>query len=265
MLDWIAGATSTSVTDDTRHHFNIYVVASLLSTTLAGFAWLTLLSLARRDKWLSDTEASPPRGGAAVLCVLFGGLAAALWAGEYYWSGEAWQMARLRQTAPLYLGLSSRAVGAPYAALVWRPRDFRPLLHLRDALIGLFGAAILFGGYALVANAYYFHAMFAAWRLPMVLWWGFALLPVTIVVREVGPRRSGLSGYLLALVARISVWTTLLAIHALGRKPSGASEVMSLLGVERDRAPRGWTTRASSYDSDGSRVGPRHGLPSADQ
>ncbi len=232
VLDWIAGATGATLREDTRHHFNTYVAVSFMAALAGALAWFSLLAAARRRGWLpAPASSTTPRGWTALLCVIFGGLAAALWAGELFRSGDGWQMARLRQTALIYLALASVTVAGPYAAITWRPRDLRPLLLLRDVVVGLAAAALVFGSFAVVANAYYFHALFAPWRLPSVLLWGFALLPITLVAREAGPRRAGALSGLLALVARVSVWGALLAIHALGRSSSGASEVMSLLVI----------------------------------
>ncbi|MCB9751702.1 MAG: metal-dependent hydrolase [Myxococcales bacterium] len=231
LLDWIAQATGVELGADTRHHYNTYVATSLLAAGVGSFGWIALLGFGRRRGWLPRTEPAPARGWIALLCVLFGGLAAALWAGEWFWSGWAWQMARLRQTALIYLALASVTVAAPYLALAWRPRATRWGTLARDALIGLAGTVVLLGGYAAVANAYYFHALFAPWRLLTALGWGLALVPVTLVVREVGPRQPSPRAQALALLARVLTWAALLEIHAIGRGASGASEVMAMLGV----------------------------------
>lgn len=232
MLDWIERTTEAELGDDTRHHHDTYILASGLSVAVGAFGWIALLGFGRRRGWLPRFEpTTPARGWIAFLCVVFGGLAAALWAGELYRSGNAWQMARIRQTLPIFLGLASVTVAIPYVALAWRPRNVRLRPVVRDVLVGLAGTVVLFGSYAAVADAYYFHAQFALWRLPSVIGWGLAILPVALVVREVGPKRPGMLRQVLAILARITVWGLLLGVHGLGRSSSGMSEVMSAVGV----------------------------------
>jgi len=232
VLAWIEGYARTELGDDPRHHYRTYVFMASIAAVLAVFGWIVGLGYASRRGWLPTTAPlAPSRPWLAFVCVLFGGLAAALWAGELYRSGEGWQMAKLRMTVPYFLGLASIAVVIPYVAIGWRPR--RPELGVvaRDVAVGLLATVALLGAFGVVADAHFFHLLPAGWRLPSVLGWTLAFLPVTLVVREVGPRREGFWAAFVALLARFVTWGTLLAVHALGRNSTGAAEAMSVLGV----------------------------------
>lgn len=232
VLAWIEGYARTELGDDSRHHYRTYLFTAGAAALVALLAWIVGLGYASRRGWIPDAEPlAPSRPWLAFACVVFGGLVAALWAGELYRSGQGWQMARLRLTVPYFLGLASVVVVLPYVVLGWRPRRPRLGVVARDVAVGLLGTVALLGAFGSVADAYFFHVVPAAWRLPHVLGWTLAFLPVALVVREVGPRRAGFVPTLLALVARLITWGGLLAVHALGRNSTGAGEVMAVLGV----------------------------------
>ena len=232
VLAWIEAFSRTELGDDARHHYDTYLFAAGVAAVIALFGWVVVLAGALRRGWIP--RAAPlaaSRPWLAFLCVVFGGLAAALWAGELYRTGEGWQMAKLRWTVPYFLACASVTVVLPYVAIGWRPR--RPQLGIiaRDVGVGLLGTVALLGAFGFVADAYFFHVVPAAWRLPTVLGWTLAFLPITLVVREVGPRREGFLPAALALTARLITWGTLLAVHALGRDSKGMSESLAVVGV----------------------------------
>lgn len=232
VLAWIQAFCRAELGDDPRHHFQTYVVAAAVAGVAALLLWIVGLGHAARRGWLpQEPSATASRPWLAFTCVVFGGLAAALWAGELYRSGQGWQMAQLFQTVPYYIGLASVTVAVPYIAIAWRPRRLQLRLIANDVAIGLLATTLLLGAFGAVADAYFFHVVPAAWRLPQVLGWTLAFLPATLVVREVGPRGQGFLAASMALVARLITWGGLLAVHALGRNSRGAGEVMSVLGV----------------------------------
>jgi inner membrane protein len=232
ILEWIELSTGVELGEDLRHHFGVYLASAVVAAVFGFFAWALVLATARRRGVLVPYRGlSVSRPWLAFLCVLFGSLVGAMVAGELFRTGTAWQLAKLRQTAPIYIGVCAITVAFPYVALAWRPRRAELRGLARDVLVGLATMLALYLSFGAALDAFSFHGQVTPGRWPRVLGWGVAFVPAALVIQEVGPRGRGLRLQLLGLVARIGMWALLLGVHGLGRGSQGAGEVAMVVGI----------------------------------
>lgn len=232
ILSWIRGATGAEVGGDVDPGVrrDLAIAVALLLAALFGIH--AALALARRAGRL---ELGPPsclaRPGIAWTCLLLGAVAAALHAGELAREGFPWLTASVKLTLPWFLLAASVWVAVPYAVAAWRPRGLRPRLLLRDVGLGVLAFAALYASVGLYADGHFWHARIVWSRVPLWLGWAAAMLPVALVLREVGPRGPGLGRSLARFALRMLLWSGLFWVHALGLSGAMRSEVVSVLGL----------------------------------
>lgn len=232
ILDWIRRASGGEVGHDARHHYTLYRWATVLAALFGLAAINFLLVLLRRRGLLEPQEPlSSPRPGVGLAFLVVGSLAAAFVCGEVVREGVPWLWAAMRMTAPTYLMCASLCVGIPYAIVAFRPRrpPWQPLA--RDVAVGAAVFVMVYATVGLVADAYMFQTSLVAARWPRLLVWALAFLPVALVVREVGPRGGSLGRETIRAALRIVLWTAVLYVHAVGRRPVDRSEVMGVAAI----------------------------------
>ena len=232
ILQWIQGASGMRVGNDTAPHFALVQ----RTAAVAGFFGLALfsfgLALARsRGVLVPAQPISTPRPWIAVVCILGGSLGAALAAGETMRDGEAWLLASMGQTAPVYLRACATWVAIPYVLFAFRPTRPDPRRLALDCLLGMLGFAALYATAGLAIDATFFHVGIVPARLGRFLAWTAFFVPVSLVVGEVGPRGGGIVRPILALAVRAAVWYWIVALHAAGRMLDHQGELLALAGV----------------------------------
>jgi inner membrane protein len=232
ILSWIRGSTGAAVGGDVDPGVSVdlAIAVALLLAALLGLH--AALALARRTGRLPiGPPSSVARPGVAVTCLLLGAVPAALHAGELVRGGFPWLTASVRLTLPWFLLGASVWVAVPYGLAAWRPRGLRPRVLVRDVGLGVVAFAVLYAGAGLYADGHFWHARIGWGRVALWLGWAAAMLPVALVLREVGPHGPGPGRSLARFGLRMLLWSGLFWVHAVGVSEAMRSEVLGALGL----------------------------------
>jgi inner membrane protein len=232
ILRWIRGATGMRVGRDTAPHFHLVQWTAALAGGFGLALYAFALALARRRGLVvAGAPISSPRPVVATFCVVLGSLAAALAAGEEMREGQAWLLASMGQSAPVYLRAAATWVALPYVVFAFRPTAPDASRLARDVLLGMLAFLALYATLGVAVDRTFFHVGITPVRLGPFLAWTAFFVPVSLVVGEVGPSGSGIVRPLLALGARLAAWYWVFAVHAVGRMAYHQGELFGLAAV----------------------------------
>lgn len=260
VLKWISESTGKPLgnvgepgnleTGNLETHKRLYIVWIVVVTVLGFVAsWLAAVHASRRG-WLPPVRPSGhARPGVALTCVIFGSLAATLWAGELFLSGRPWLQGSIGQILPTYLMCASVCVAIPYVALTRRPG--RPELRAIavDVAFALLTFAVIYVTLGLTTDRFLFHVGVSAWRWLRVLTWAAALLPMTLVVHEIGFASDRWWARVSTLLLHAIVWGGVFWLGGVSRNLVGDSmRFMALLMFAETWALAiGWRRRSRLY------------------
>jgi inner membrane protein len=218
ILRWIASATGASVGEATKPHRKRYIAWAIVCAAL-GLALTTLgAAYATRRGWLPPVRPSAhARPGVAFVCVVFGSVAAVLWAGELFRAGGPWLQATIGQVLPTYLMCASVCIAIPYIVLTRRPG--RPQLRSLavDAAFAVLVFATIYLTVGLAVDRYFFHVGVPAWRWIRVFTWAVAFLPISLVVHEIGFASDRWWARIASVLVHAVIWGGLFWVEAVSR------------------------------------------------
>lgn len=230
---WIADATGEPLGDAVEPYRRRYITWAIVFALL-GLALTTLgAALASRRGWLPPVRPSGhARPWVAILCMVFGSIAAAMWAGELFRTGgDPWIQASIGQVLPTYLMCAGVSIGVPYCLLTRRPGLPDPRSLARDLAMAAIVFVTIYSTLGLAVDRYFFHLGVPGWRWIRLFAWTAGLLPVSLLVQEVGFERDRWYARVATLLVHAPVWYAIFWVEAVGRSSAQIADARRMVAV----------------------------------